>query len=660
MSNPAQRVETLRKLIESAAYAYYVMDQPILPDPVYDELFRELKDLESAYPELGSPDSPTRRVGSIIADTRFAPVKHKRPMLSLDNVFSLDELAGWSERVARLLGEQPEFFVEAKIDGLALSLLYEEGILVQAATRGDGETGEDVTANAFAVPAIPKRIGYRQSMEVRGELYMPVSSFRALLDAGETFANPRNAAAGSLRQKDPGITARRNLSFFAYQLVDGPSFDRHSDGLAFLSENGFAIESHGRLAASPELGLAVENFDALRHQLDYEIDGVVIKVNRIDLRNRLGETSHAPRWAIAYKFAPEEQATRLEAIEVSVGKSGKITPFAVLTPVKVAGSTVSRATLHNPDQLRLKDVRVGDTVIVRKAGEVIPEVVAPILDLRPPDALPFTFPSNCPSCATPLTRKPGEADVYCPNRFCPAQLGERMVHFASRAAMDIDGLGETRAKGLVEMELVVVPSDIYKLGDDDLSRLPGVKEKTLARIRNGIEASRSRPLARVLFALAIDGVGEQVAELIAGQLSSLEDLLVVRAEDLELIPQIGSHIASAVASFREDPYGSRLIDGLIRAGVTGSKQVTVDREGGALAGKTFVITGTIAGATREQVAELIRNNGGRVTDSVSSKTDYLVAGENAGSKLAKARTLSVPVIDFAELEAMLGGANLGK
>jgi DNA ligase (NAD+) len=657
MPDPAARAAQLRSLLHRASYAYYVLADPVMTDAEYDAYYRELVALEAEHPELVVPDSPTQVVGSPPSGL-FATVVHATPMQSLDNVFSLAELTEWADRLARLVGHEPTLYAELKIDGLALSLRYVEGVLVRAATRGDGMTGEDVTANVLGVSSIPRRVPFRDELEVRGELYLPRSAFRRLnasLEGHSPFANPRNAAAGSLRQKDPKVTASRGLAFFAYQLEEPARTRTHHEALAWLDELGFAIEPHGASVTRGTLRERIAELDALRPSLDYETDGVVIKADLLEDRARAGATSHAPRWAIAFKFPPEEQATLLLDIEVSIGKSGKVTPFAVLAPVAVGGSVVARATLHNPDQLAAKDVRVGDTVVVRKAGEIIPEVVGPILERRPPSAVPFVFPTTCPSCGTPLVRVPGEADVRCPNRFCPEQLVQRLAHFASREAMDIDGLGEVRARQLVELGLVRLPSDLYHLGSEELSRLPGVKDKTRERLAQGIEASRMRPLARLLFALAIDNVGAQVAEVIASELKDLGDLLEVSSEQLVALEGVGEVVAASVVGFREDPYGRALLEGLLAAGVRGAAEVrtaTLDR----LAGMSFVITGTFPGRTREEIRALLVANGAKVSESVSSRTTYVLAGASPGSKLAKADRLGVPVIDWAGLEALLARA----
>jgi len=657
MTDPAARAAALRLLLDRAAQAYYVLDDPIMSDDEYDGLLAELRKLEAAHPELATPDSPTQRVGAP-PSALFPSVRHRTPMLSLDNVFDLEELGAWVERTRRGLAHEPELFFELKIDGLALALTYVDGVLAQAATRGDGQVGEDVTANARMVASIPPRLTERATgvVEVRGELYLPRAAFARLNQSlDRPFANPRNAAAGSLRQKDPRVTAGRGLAFFAYQLEEGPSFTYHHEALAWLASQGFAVEPHARAVHSSELAEVLTWLGQARASLDYDIDGAVIKVDRLADRELLGSTTHAPRWMVAFKFPAEERPTRLLDIEVSVGKSGKITPFAVLEPVRVGGSTVSRATLHNAEQIARLDVRVGDTVVVRRAGEVIPEVVGPVLELRPPDAVPWRAPTECPVCHTPLVRDEGEVDWRCPNRRCPEQLVQRLVHFASRDAMDIDGLGEQRARQLVEGGLVVVPPDLYFLANGDLACLPGVRERTLERLRAGIEASRRRPLARLLFALAIDNVGQHVAELIAERVGSLRGFETVSEEELCDVAGIGPVVAASVVAFRTDELGREILAKLHEAGVEGEAPVAASAVG-PLTGLSFVLTGTVPGMTRAELAELIERHGGVVRTSVSGETSYLVAGSSPGSKLAAAQRRGVPVIDLAGLRALIDRA----
>jgi len=648
------RIDDLRELLDRASYAYYVLDAPVLTDAEYDVLYRELVALEDANPARITDSSPTQRVGAPPSGL-FTAVTHIDPMLSIDNVFDTDELMAWVERLGRLLQTVPDLFAELKIDGLALSLRYDHGVLLQAATRGDGRVGEDVTANVYTVGAVPKRIAFEGPLEVRGEIYLPRSAFAALNrdPAIKTpFANPRNAAAGSLRQKDPRVTATRGLAFFAYQLESPVLAPTHEQSLAYLASLGFAIEPHAQPVAAEQLIERINELNQIRATLDYETDGVVIKVNSLQERRRAGVTTRAPRWLIAYKFAPEEQVTKLLAIEISVGKTGKITPFAELEPVVVAGSTVTRATLHNSEQIERKDVRVGDLVVVRKAGEIIPEVVGPVLAARVGELAPYRFPTTCPSCGEALVRIVGEADFRCPNRFCPEQLVQRLSHFGSRDALDIDGLGEMRSRQLIEQGLVRLPSDLYRLGPDELGQLPGVGQKMIDRLLGGIAASRARELPRILFGLAIDNVGLHVAEVIGAAMNSLSDLLTVTVDELVTLDGIGETVAGSVVGFRDDPYGSVVLAGLINAGVVGTspKREVSDR----LSGLSFVITGSFVDYSRDEIRQLITAHGGRVAEAVSKKTDYLVAGERAGSKLAKASELGVAVIGIDNLVERVG------
>ncbi|WP_298349118.1 NAD-dependent DNA ligase LigA [Ferrimicrobium sp.] len=652
----SDRIDDLRSLLDRASYAYYALDSPVLTDAEYDVLYRELVELEQQHPERVVASSPTQRVGAPPLQL-FAPVVHESPMLSIDNVFAIDDLNAWVDRLARLLDREPTLFGELKIDGLALSLRYEHGILLQAATRGDGRTGEDVTANIYAVDAIPKRIAHDAPLEVRGEIYLPRSAFQLLNqdpDLKVPFANPRNAAAGSLRQKNPRITASRGLAFFAYQLEEPIETETHHEALALLRSLGFAVEEHAALVEREQLAARIQELDQTRAQLDYDTDGVVIKLDRIEDRGRVGATSRAPRWSIAYKFAPEEQLTRLLAIEISVGKTGKITPFAELEPVVVAGSTVSRATLHNAEQIERKDVRVGDLVVVRKAGEIIPEVVGPVLGARVGELPRYQFPAYCPSCGTRLIRVLDEVDFHCPNRFCPEQLVQRLMHFGSRDAMDIDGLGEVRARQLIELGLVRIPSDLFSLEPHELGQLPGVGDKMIQRFMVGIATARQRPLHRILFGLAIDNVGAHVAQVVASSMGALDDLLTITVEALVALDGVGDTVARSVVHFRDDPYGSQVVAGLIDADVRGQRApdlapATSDQ----LMGLSFVITGSFPDGPREQIRDFIVEHGGRVIEAVSKRTDYLVAGERAGSKLAKAIELGIPVIDLPGLSAIV-------
>jgi len=679
----AQRVEELRAKIAYHDRRYYELDAPEIPDADYDALVRELRGIEEQHPELVTPDSPTQRVSGA-PTVLFAPARHAVPMMSLDNAMDEVELQAWAARIGRIDPEAlgADFVCELKIDGLAMSLTYEQGRFTRAATRGDGVTGEDVTANVATIDVIPKRLRWPSGrgpvpalMEARGEVYMPVSSFEELnkrqLEAGQkTFANPRNSAAGSLRQKDAQVTAGRDLKFWTYQigaLDDGPEIHRQSEALELLRQCGFPV--------NPEITV-VHGIDEVfafctrwrdhRHDLDYEIDGVVVKVDDLGLQRRLGATSHAPRWAIAFKFPPEERTTKLKDIMVSIGRTGRATPFAVLEPVFVGGSTVGLATLHNEDQVALKNVRPGDTVVVRKAGDVIPEVVGPVLTDRPKRSRPWHFPHTCPSCGQPLVRLPGESDTFCTNLECPAQRVQRIVHFASRGAMDIEGLGEKRVVQLVEAGLLTDPADIYFLERDKLISLERMAAISADNLLGAIEESKDRPLSRLLVALGIRHLGPTGARALARALPSLDAIVDSSPEALAAVEGIGTVIADSVAEFLALPRNGVVIDKLRKAGLTLREPAPASttpaaagdggRAGGVketLAGKSVVVTGTLPDFTREEAEEAILARGGKSPGSVSAKTFAVVVGTEPGTaKLRKAEELGIPVVDgdrFGEL-----------
>ncbi|RMH67808.1 MAG: NAD-dependent DNA ligase LigA, partial [Actinomyces sp.] len=576
----AARAEELRALIRHHAHLYYDEDAPEIPDADYDALVRELEAIEAAHPDLRTPDSPTVHIGGR-PDTAFAPVHHEVPMMSLHNAFDIEELRAWHQRVQRRLGEGrtvDAFAAELKFDGLAISLRYEHGRLVRGATRGDGRVGEDVTHNVRTIADIPHLLGEGAPslLEVRGEVYMRRSVFaelneRARRRGERPYVNPRNAAAGSLRQKDPRVTAERRLSFWCYQLglvEGGPELTTHTGTLAWLAELGFPVDPHGRrLDDLDAVEAYIAHYAERRHELDYEFDGVVVKVDDLALQAELGADAKAPRWAIAYKLPPEERTTRLLDIEVSIGPSGVATPFARLEPVFVGGVTVSTATLHNEDQVREKDVRPGDLVVVRRAGDVIPEVVGPVLSARPPDSRPWTFPTRCPACGEPLVRDEGAARTMCVNVECPAQVRGRIVHFASRGAMDIEHLGEQRVDLFVTKGLVHDPADLYTLDWDEVARLEGFGEQSVANLRAAIDASRTRPLANVLFALRIPEIGSANARLLARHFGSIDAIMAASEEEIAAVPGFGPVIASSVRRFFDDERVRDLVRRLREAGV---------------------------------------------------------------------------------------------
>ena len=661
MENTAVRAEELRSRLREASHRYYVLDAPTLSDAEYDRLFRELEQIEADHPDLITPDSPTRRVGAAPSE-KFAKVTHRRQMMSLANAMTEEEFLEFDGRVHRLLGGDPvRYVVEPKLDGLAVTLTYEHGRFVQGATRGDGLTGEDVTANLRTIKMVPLQLkgSPPARFEVRGEVFINKRDFVRMNEerekAGEpTFVNPRNCAAGSLRQLDPRITAQRPLSIFFYETGDTPGLElkTHWEKLLMVRELG--------LRTNPENEL-VEGVDAIkdkyrrllgkRHELPYEIDGSVIKVDSEDHRRRLGAVSRTPRWAVAWKFPAEEEATTVEDIFVSVGRTGALTPVAALKPVHVGGVTVSRATLHNEDELRRKDVRVGDRVFLRRAGDVIPEIVRVIPESRPPDSKPWEMPRQCPACGTPVVREEGEAITRCPNPTCPAKTVSRLRHFASRLAMDIEGLGIETSTQLTETGLVKTPADLYRLTYDQLVNLERFADLSARNLLAAIEASKTRPLRHVIYALGIRMVGEATALALARRFGSLEALAEASIEDLQSVRDVGPEVARQIHDFLAVPEQRETIRQLLAAGVRPQPEQAVAGSG-PFAGKSVVLTGTLTQYSRESAKVEIERRGGRVSGSVSRKTDLVVAGEDAGSKLKKAQELGVRVVDengFAEL-----------
>ena len=683
--DPAARAEALRREIEHHSYQYYALDAPTISDAAFDSLMRELREIEAAHPELVTASSPTQRVGGYVGE-QFAPVVHERRMYSLDNAMDLDELDEWMERTAEACGGAlPPLCCELKIDGSSIALTYEDGVLVRAATRGDGTTGEDVTVNMRTVRDVPLRLRDEargaiapgvETLELRGEVYMPKKSFEALNAAAEEegrapFANPRNAAAGSLRQKDPAVTKMRDLSTFMYAIADDAALEVEGQWelLQWLRKAGFHVNPDVRLCTTAEevRGFCRECLDR-RESLPYEIDGVVVKVNDFARQRAMGFTARAPRWAIAFKFPPEEKTTLLRDITVQVGRTGALTPVAELVPVVVAGSTVARATLHNLDEVHRKDVRVGDTVIVRKAGDVIPEVLGPVLSLRSPEARIWEMPSVCPSCGSPVVRDPGEVAFRCISIDCPAQALERLLHWASRGALDIDGMGEEIVSRLVESGRVADVADYYSLSEEELASLDMGRVKadgepvrlghTVAKkLVAAIEASKGRPFARVLFGLGIRHVGKTTAEAIAAAYPSMDALASAGEDELAAIYGVGPKVAHGMWLFFRTPDNVSVIERLRAAGVTmADEAVAVGEEvPQVLAGLTFVLTGTLAhsGMTRDEAGARLKAMGAKVSGSVSKKTSFVVAGENAGSKYDKAVALDVPVLDEAQLLNLL-------
>ncbi len=663
-----RRHDDLARVLRDARYRYDVLSDPPMSDADYDALLRELEELERSHPELAGPSSPTQVVGAR-ADQAFAPFEHPLPMQSLDNAFSREELDAWYERVRRGLdAEDVALTCELKIDGVAINLVYRDGVLATAATRGDGTVGEDVTAQVLTIAGVPYRLAIDRPpslLEVRGEVYYPLAAFAdmntARIEAGEAaFMNPRNAASGALRQKDPQVTATRPLALWCHGIgtCDGVEFGSHLAALAWLRDAGLPVaDSVEAVDGTDGLWRYVERWTAARHDVAYEIDGVVCKVDDLAARAALGSTARAPRWAIAYKMPPVEQSTRLEAIEVNVGRTGKVTPFAVLDPVVVAGTRITYATLHNEIQVHAKDVRVGDTVIVRRAGDVIPEVVGPVRDRRPAGTRRWSMPSTCPACGEPLVRPEGEAHHFCENVDCPSRLRESLVHLAGRGALDIEGLGELTVDLLLEEGLLTDLADVF--------RLPGRREALLAldrwgerrvdRLVDGIEAARRAPLDRVLVALNIRHLGPTYARSLARAFGSIDAIRTASVDDLVAVDGIGPKIAGAVHSWFTTPRNIRLVDELVELGVAAHDEPTqgADQTDDALEGWTVVVTGTLEGWTRDQVTEALEQRGAKVTGSVSSRTSVVVAGDRAGSKHDRAVELGVPIVGRDGLEHLL-------
>ena len=688
------RAAELNRILNHAAYSYYALDNPELTDAEFDRLLIELQQLEAAYPELVTEDSYTQRVGGYVSE-QFEPVQHAARMYSMDDAMNLEELDTWLSRTDEALGASPTnpvaYTCELKIDGLGVALTYRDGQFVRAATRGDGSTGENVTANVLTISDVPRELalagleqvenrGLNQSIEVRGEVYMPKHSFIRLNEDADAagkqpFANPRNAAAGSLRQKDPKITAHRDLETFIYAVADEGPLDVHSqwEFLNWLRSCGFNVNPHARRCLSAQ---EVHDFCAQaleqRGDLNYDIDGVVVKVDSFASQEALGFTSRAPRWAIAFKFPPEEKQTVLREIRIQVGRTGVLTPVAEFDPVTVAGSTIARATLHNLDEIRRKNVREGDTIIVHKAGDVIPEVVGPVLSLRPADAVEFQMPTTCPSCGSPVIQEEGEVAFRCVSIDCPAQAVERLIHWGSRKAMDIDGLGDELINRMVEEGVLSDVADFYdKLTEETLANMPTgrvydtdtadhlsgdsipVGHTIAKKVMAKVEESKTRGLGRVLFGIGMRHVGANVAELLAQEFGSIQALATAPVEKIAEIPGIGPKIAESVHEFFSIPENVAVIERLRQAGVVLEEEKPENELPQTLAGLTFVLTGTLEHFTRDEAGAQLKAMGAKVSGSVSKKTSFVVAGEAAGSKLTKAESLGVPVLDEAALQQIL-------
>jgi DNA ligase (NAD+) len=663
----AARAAALRQQLERANYAYYILDTPEISDAEYDRLFRELQALEEAQPELRTPDSPTQRIGAAPASV-LEKCTHRRPMLSLANAFTPEELAGWEERNARILAEvrRAGYTAEIKIDGAAVSLTYQDGHFTVGATRGNGIIGENITANLRTIPDVPltlKGRGWPRLMEVRGEVYLPYVGFKRVNAERERegeplFANPRNAAAGGLRQLDPAITRKRRLRMFAFAVepIEGTFSARtHWEQLGLLDAWGFQVEPHReRFETLAEVQDRIANFEQLIPHLAFQADGVVVKVDRLGLYGELGVIGgREPRWAIARKFAPEVAVTRLKDILINVGRTGALNPYAVLEPVEVSGVTVSSATLHNEELISQKDIRIGDWVELIRAGEVIPQVVRPLPDRRTGEERPFQMPDRCPACGTQVEHPADEVMRFCPNVSCPGRVLEGIVHFASREAMDIRGLGYERVRQFLETKLIADVADLYELTAAQLTELERFAEQSAEQLVMAIAASRSRPLSNLLFGLGIRHVGKTVAVLLARRFGTMSALMAASEEAINDVPGIGSAIAEAVVAFFGEPRNRTLIERLERSGLNFAEPRAAGGDG-SLSGKTYVLTGTLPTLSRTRATELIEAAGGRVAGSVSKKTDAVVAGEDAGSKLEKAKTLGVEVIDESELLRRVG------
>ena len=670
-SSARARHAELSTELDDALYRYHVLDRPTLSDAEYDALMRELVALEEASPGLRTPDSPSQRVGAAIS-TDFAPVEHLERMMSLDNAFSAEDLADWARRVEREVGDAAEYLCELKVDGLAIALVYENGRLVRAATRGDGRSGEDVTPNIRTLDDVPDRLsgaGLPELIEVRGEVFFPVAKFaelnESLVAAGKApFANPRNAAAGSLRQKDPRVTATRPLRMIVHGIgaARGVRHERQSEMYAVLG--GWGLPTPATAKVLPDLdGVAafIAYYGEHRHSVVHEIDGVVVKVDQIGLQRRLGSTSRAPRWAVAFKYPPEEVNTKLLAIEVNVGRTGRVTPFAVMAPVKVSGSTVERATLHNASEVRRKGVRIGDTVVLRKAGDVIPEVVGPVVDLRDGSEREFVMPTHCPSCGSPLRpEKEADVDLRCPNtRSCPAQLRERIFHVAGRGAFDIEVLGWEAAVALLEAGLLQDEGDVFALGAADLAKVPffvrkadGELSANAVKLLANLAEARGRPLWRVLVGLSIRHVGPTAAQALAREFRSLDAIAAASEEELAAADGVGPTIAAAVREWFAEDWHRELVDKWRSAGVRTAEDAAAQGER-PLEGVSVVVTGSLEEFSRDQATEAVQNRGGKVSGSVSKKTAFVVVGDSPGSKYDKALALKVPVLDEAGFRVLL-------
>ena len=649
------RIELLRDELNKYAYNYYVLDNPLISDFEYDKLYKELEELEKLHPELVTPDSPTQRVGGI--SSGFEEVKHKYRLYSLDNTYNYDELRKWYERVTKECGDGQKLVCELKIDGLAIALSYKDGYFVQGATRGNGIIGEEITQNLKTVKAIPLKLFQDADVEVRGEIYMPVSSFEKLnRESEKPFANPRNAAAGSLRQLDSSITAKRDLSMFTYTAIIERADElpkSHWDSIQFIKKLGFKTNPNIELVNDIEGAIEFcKKWETERFNLDYATDGVVIKVNSLACQNEMGFTSRAPKWATAFKFPPEEISTELKDIEIGVGKTGAVTPVAILEPVQLAGSTVSRASLHNFDEIKRLDVRIGDRVLIKKAAEIIPKVIK-VVDSPEHENLPvYEPPLTCPECEAPLEIREGEVNLYCSNEKCPSVIKAKLEYWVSKEAMDIDFIGPSVIAQLYNLGMVKSPVDFNKLSEEDFLKLELVKEKSASNMFNSIQASKSRPLSRFVTALSIRHVGKETADIIVSELPSIEAIMNASVEELSNIEGVGEKIAQNVYEFFHNPENVKMIEEFKELGFLFENQAVMKTD--ELSGKTFVLTGTLQTMTRDEASDKIKMRGGKTSSSVSKKTSFVIAGENAGSKLDKAQDLGVIILNEDEFLKLIG------
>lgn len=659
MEEIKRKIEELRETLEGHNYKYYVLDAPEISDYEYDMLMHQLKKLEEEYPEFQSPNSPTQRVGGKPLK-EFKQIQHKVPLLSLQDVFSFEELIDWDNRVKGTVGNA-EYVVELKIDGLSVALLYENGEFVQGATRGDGQIGEDVTQNLRTVKSIPLKIKDTNLLEVRGEVYIPKKDFEKLNIQREeleqpTFANPRNAAAGSLRQLDPKIAAERKLNIFVFnvQRYEGASIETHRQGLDYLDSLGFKVSP--RRIVCKDINEVIEEINRIgetRGELPFEIDGVVVKVNELSKREELGQTAKTPRWAVAYKFPAEKKKTKVRDIIVQVGRTGAITPTAILEPVRIAGSVVSRATLHNEDIIREKDIRIGDSVIIQKAGEIIPEVVEVVLEDRDGTEIEFKMPEACPECGGEVVREEGEAALRCTNMSCPAQLKRTIIHFASRDAMNIDGLGPQIISLLMEKSLIHDAADLYYLKFEDLVELERMGKKSAQNLLSSIEKTKENHISKLIFGLGIRFIGGKAAKNLAKAFKSMDNIMNASHEELTGVEEIGTKMAESLIAFFKEEHNRRLIEKFRSAGLKFEVEEEAASEEKIFEGKTFVLTGALEKYTRNEAQEMIEKLGGKVSSSVSKKTSYLLAGEDSGSKLKKAQELGVNIISEEDFDKMV-------